>query len=511
VLTQHAEATGDERVVPFLRRYFAYEHANLAARPLVNWGKARAADNVLTVLWLHERTGDDWLLDLARTLLDQGDDWGRYLTRDLITGRATAFSHLTHGPNVAMGLKYPAVRHLLGDQPDAAEVTRAALDNLDRWHGQVHGVFSGDEWLGGREAVAGVETCQVVEYLYSLSWLVAVLGDGRYGDLLELVGYNLLPASLDARMLAHQYHQQANQIEASIAARPWTYSGDDANTFGLEPHFGCCTANYHQGWPKLVKSLWCAAPDGLVAAAYGPSTVRTQVAGGVVEVEEVTDYPFSGHVVVRVRSSSAAGPWALRLRVPQWAGRELAAVVAGQPVTLAADPDGFARVERAWAAGDEAVLTLPLRPRRVRRERQAVGVRVGPLVMVHSPGERWRPIEDGRGLGEWEVFPRANWNVGLCVDGEVPLEQWEVATADVPEIPFDLAAPALTVEAVGNFIRGWTADGANAGTVPEGPVCVSWVHSDRLVPYGCARLRIAEFPTIAPVPPGGLPWEAGPQ
>ncbi len=29
---------------------------------------------------------------------------------------------------------------------------------------------------------------------------------------------------------------------------------------------GCCTANYHQGWPKFVSSLWLASPkdSGLV-------------------------------------------------------------------------------------------------------------------------------------------------------------------------------------------------------------------------------------------------------
>lgn len=508
-LVQYAEVTGDERVLPFLLRYFAYQHATLPSRPLVSWGKARSADNALSVLWAHERTGEEWLLELARTLLTQGDDWGTFLTQHLITGRAREFSHLTHGPNVAMGLKYPAVRALLGDQPDAAEVTRAALANLDRWHGQVHGVFSGDEWLGGREAVAGVETCQVVELLFSLSSLVAVLGDGRYGDLIELVGYNLLPASSDARMLAHQYHQQANQIEASIADRPWTYSGHDANTFGLEPHFGCCTANYHQGWPKLVRSLWFAAADGLVAAAYGPSVVRADVGSGVVEIEEVTDYPFSGRITLRVRQAPDDARWAVYVRVPEWAGPELGATVAGGSAVLATGDDGFARIERAWKAGDEVVLDLPLRPRRVWRERQAVGVRVGPLVMVHSPGERWRAIEDARGLGEWEVLPRNNWNIGLAVDGEVPLERWEVSTAPVPDVPFQLAGAPLTVAAMGNTITGWTRDGANAGTVPEGPVRVGWLHAGKLVPYGCARVRIAEFPTVVSVRTSSAPWASG--
>ena len=319
VLAQFAEATGDERVVPFLRNYFAYEHATLASQPLADWAKARAAENVLTVLWLHDRIGEDWLLDLARQLLAQGYDWDEYLGGGhMVTGRARSFSHLTHGPNVAMGLKHAAVKALMGLQPEAAALTRSAIEHLDRWHGQVHGVFSGDEWLGGREATAGVETCQVVEYMYTLEWLVQVFGDGYYGDLLEQVGYNLLAAACDPRMVAHQYHQQANQIAASIAQRPWTFSTDDANVFGLEPHYGCCTANYHQGWPKLVAALWQTTGRDLVAAAYGPSVARLELDDGAFEVEETTDYPFSGSITVTVREAPAA-PAGLRLRVPGWA------------------------------------------------------------------------------------------------------------------------------------------------------------------------------------------------
>ena len=180
----------------------------------------------------------------------------------------------------------------------------------------------------------------------------------------------------------------------------------------------------------------------------------------------------------------------------------------GQVTDAEVDQHGFVRVERAWAAGDTVEIVLPMRARRVRRERQAVGVRVGPLVMVHSPGERWRPIEHAKGLGEWEVFPRTTWNVGLWVDGEVPLEQWPVIEQGVSDVPFDRASPPLLVVAQANLVAQWQADGANAAVVPEGPVPVMWAQKLPLVPYGSARIRVAEFPTIVPVQAQSLPWEA---
>ncbi len=112
--------------------------------------------------------------------------------------------------------------------------------------------------------------------MFTIEQVVRMLGDVTYGDLLEQVAFNLLPASNDPSMLAHHYHQQANQVLVSFAARDWSYSGPDANIFGLEPHFGCCTANLHQGWPKYARSLWMQSDtdDSLTAVSYAPCQRR---------------------------------------------------------------------------------------------------------------------------------------------------------------------------------------------------------------------------------------------
>src|SRR5258708_24302601 len=49
-------------------------------------------------------------------------------------------------------------------------------------HGQVTGMFSGDECLAGRNPLQGTELCAVVEFMYSLEHLFAVFGDPAFGD-----------------------------------------------------------------------------------------------------------------------------------------------------------------------------------------------------------------------------------------------------------------------------------------------------------------------------------------
>jgi anti-anti-sigma factor len=176
------------------------------------------------------------------------------------------------------------------------------LEQLDRYHGQATGIFTCDEHLAGRSPSQGTELCTVVEAMYSLELAFAVTGDSRLGDRLEKLAFNALPATFKKDMTAHQYDQQANQVLCTKSGEHvYVNNGPDSNLFGLEPNFGCCTANFHQGWPKLVASLWMASAEGgLAKTIYGPCEVATSVGGVPVKLREETEYPFRDQVTIHV-------------------------------------------------------------------------------------------------------------------------------------------------------------------------------------------------------------------
>jgi len=89
VLTQHQEATGDPRVVPALTRYFHHHLEEAGRRPLKDWAIYRWAEELLSIVWLYNRTADPKLLALARTLHNQGTDWRQHFATFELTAKTT--------------------------------------------------------------------------------------------------------------------------------------------------------------------------------------------------------------------------------------------------------------------------------------------------------------------------------------------------------------------------------------------------------------------------------------
>jgi Beta-L-arabinofuranosidase, GH127 middle domain/Beta-L-arabinofuranosidase, GH127 catalytic domain len=486
-LTQFQEATGDARVVPAMERYFKYQAAHLDERPLKEWAIFRWHDEVLSVLWLYNRNGDPALLELARKLHQQGHDWeaqyANFQTREKVTRQQANLA--THGVNTAMALKAAAVWWLVtGEKGDRASLYQM-LEALDKYHGQPTGIFSADEHLAGRDPSQGTELCAVVEAMFSLEQDLAILGDASFGDRLERIAYNALPATLTKDLWAHQYDQQANQVMCSISNHRWASNGPESNIFGLEPNFGCCTANMHQGWPKLAASLWMAAPGGgLAAVAYGPSEVT---ANGVT-IEERTGYPFRDSVTLLVMTAKPA-TFPLLLRVPAWA-TNTTVTVNGAPQS-GVKPGEFFRIERSWKSGDRVELVFPMTVRTSSWYNNSVAIERGPLVYSLKIGESWHKVKQTGPASDWEVYPTTPWNYALLPATAQAIEK-PIATQ-----PFDATAAPVEISVKARRLPQWTLVDDSPGPLPMSPVTTKRPEETvTLVPYGAAKLRITAFPVL---------------
>ena len=188
------------------------------------------------------KAGFDWQAFFKNWPYRESDGKGRW-------------SYMSHVVNNAMMLKSgPLLWRMTGSKEDL-EYVNEMVDMLDRYHGMVTGVFTGDECLAGLSPVQGTELCAVAEYMYSLEHLISITGEAKWGDRLERIAYNALPATYSPDMWTHQYDQQVNQVKCSRQKDPiFNTNSGESNLFGLEPNYGCCTANLSQPWPKFALS-----------------------------------------------------------------------------------------------------------------------------------------------------------------------------------------------------------------------------------------------------------------
>jgi hypothetical protein len=512
VLAQYHEATSDARVLGAVTKSLRAMTTGLDRTPLYDWGKFRWFEGLVPILYAYERTREPWLLDLARKLRTQGVDYeALFKSDDLMvpTPRRGLWKWTKHVVNTGMAPKASALSWRLDQRESDRAWATGMIEFLDRYHGQVTGMFSGDESLSGKNPLQGTELCAVVEFMYSLEHLFSVFGNPLFGDRLERVAFNALPATISPDGWTHQYDQQVNQVQCTINPdHNWATNGPEANLFGLEPNYGCCTSNMHQGWPKLVAHLMMKSPDeGIVFAAYAPCRAQFTSRGVPVTVSLDTDYPFRETLTLKV-SPERAARFPVVLRVPAWADGATVRVGGGQAVTLKAGT--LHRIVREWNGTTELAIRFPMAPKVTARYNGAIAIERGPLVYSLKIGEEWRRVNAEKPHREpphadYEIRPTTPWNYGLIASGN-SVSDLRFEERPVGEKPFspDGAGMFATAKArrLPNWkiVRGWAGElsapdaawadpGRKLSEEPEETVT--------LIPYGCTNIRITEFPKLS--------------
>ncbi len=523
------EFTGDKRILSFMSRYFKYQLTVPDQNFMKGyWQGLRSGDNLYSVIWLYNRTGDPALLELGEKIHRCGVSW---TTRDnelTVTGEESKkypvwWSLLPdwHNVNLAQGFREPAIYSQISHNPDDVQASYEVFQIIREHFGQVPGgMYGADENArpGYDDPRQAIETCGIVEQMNSNENMLCITGDNFWADHTENVAFNTYPASTMPDFKSLRYLTAPNMVLCDDQNH--SPGIDNAGPFLMMNPFSsrCCQHNHGQGWPYFAENLWLATPDnGVFAALYCESKVNVKVGKGtVVEISETTRYPFDSTMVFVMKMDSPE-EFPLYLRVPKWcAGAKVK--INGTAFTTSTKAGSIIRINRQWNSGDRIELLLPMKISLTTWEKnhKSMSVNYGPLTFSLKIKEeyikkesgktavrdsKWQEGVDASKWPSWEIHPASDWNYGLVLDPKEPLKSFRIVHRPWPQsdFPFTLEEVPLSLEVQARQIPEWKLDQYNlCGVLTDGPVKSSSPDVKvELVPMGAARLRISAFPIIS--------------
>ena len=429
---------GDDQLVDVVRR--VADHVCAEFGPNGRDGVCGHPEIETALVELYRATGEQRYLEQAKLFVERRGhgrladiELGRaYYQDDVPVRMRTAFSgHAVREFYFACGAVDVAVETADQELLDAVigqwERTVAARTYLTGASGSRHAgeSFGGDFELPSDRAYG--ETCAAIGSVM-LSWrLLLATGEARFADFIERTLFNAVAVStaLDGRSFFYSnplHTREPGRRPAADRPLPRASTGLRAPWFDV----ACCPPNVARTVASIGAYQATTDDRGVQLHQLWPSSVSTSFGRVVIE----TDYPWSGTVTIRV-ISTAATPWRLSVRVPQWAQ---GARLNGQPV----EP-GYAVVDRIWAADDRLTLELPMAPRwtwpdrRIDAVRGTVAVERGPL--VYCAESTSFAVDTTRPLAELALPELGGEVVGLSAQG------WD-ATAPEAAWPYRNDPPA---------------------------------------------------------------------
>ena len=257
------------------------------------------------------------------------------------------------------------------------------------------------------------ETCAAIAS-FQWAWrLLLATGDSAYADLMERVLYNGFASSTATDGTRFFY---VNPLQR----RPDHFEKDDPGRRREWFSCACCPPNIMRTMASLQHYLATTGSTGASGTLYvhqfTGATLSAPLAGGVLAVEMVTDYPWSGVVELRV-TSAPPQECGLALRVPAWSPPP-ALLLGDHPAGASAEP-GYLVVRRRWQAGDVLRYELDTSPRltfpdpRVDAVRGCAAIERGPLVYCLEQADQAAGVE----LDDLAVMDGQHRDTAACVPG----------------------------------------------------------------------------------------------
>src|SRR6185312_10415345 len=511
-LQSYYEYSNDKRVIPFMTKYFQWQSTVPDSLLLKTyWENSRGGDNLYSIYWLYNQTGEKSLLNLGTKIFTNTANWDQ--KNNLPNW---------HNVNIAQCFREPATYYMQSKDSSLLNATYNDFHLVRNIYGQVPGgMYGADENArkGYTDPRQAVETCGMVEQMASDEILSGITGDPMWADNCEDVAFNTYPAAVMPDFRGLRYLTAPNMVVSD--SKDHSPGIENSGPFLTMNPFSsrCCQHNHSQGWPYYEEHLWMATPDnGVAAILYNSSEVNVKVGNGsgqLISLKQTTNYPFDDHIKITVHAAKSIN-FPLYLRIPGWCENATVSVN-GKAIDVDAKAGSYMRLENQWKQGDVIEMTHPMKIQLQlwTRNKNSVSVNYGPLTFslkideyykkmdskkASQQDSKWQASADQTKWPAYEIYPASKWNYGLLLTDQPLDQQFEMVKRPWPKdnYPFSQKNVPLMIKAKGKLIPDWTIDQYGlCGVLPESPVTVNTKEEAiELIPMGAARLRISAFPVV---------------
>lgn len=499
VLQAKYEHDGDERIPKALETHYLNFTPDQLACGIVG---GRNIMSIEGILWTYGKTGNAKLLQLAEEAWAIQD---RFAVDETAIMSPEPF--YMHSVTFCEMLKLPLLLYAYTGKQRYLDLAMTAIRKVERESMLPDGVPSSAEFLLGNDTYISHETCNVVDFTWTLYHYLAVTGEAEWADKIERAIYNAGMGAITKDFRALQYFSSVNQFIATGTSNHNIYKhGSTWMAYRPTHETECCSGNVNRMLPNFVSRMWMTDSEGgAVAAIYGPSKATFPTDKGDITISCTTSYPFGTMLAFSVSGAEGASI-PLTLRIPTWCSKASLAVN-GVPVGLSLTAGTFVRLPERVKNGDIIMLTLPMEVEKKTIKGQGIYFQCGPLLYSYAipqqKAEDTTEYECMHGKKPenpdfkcWNIMPTGAFNYAYTDDGQ-PLTCEAIYYNGIIPFPYDLETITSKIRIPVKQIAWDLVEGRYTPPLPEqGHLTLTnnvTQHID-LVPYGCTELRLTVFP-----------------
>lgn len=367
--------------IPFRKQYNAMGHAVRA-----NYLYAGVAD-------VYTETGEEQLMKNLTSI------WKDIVTRKMyITG--------------ACGALYD------GTSPDGTFYTPDSIQKVHQSYGRPYQLPN---------STAHNETCANIGNLLFNWRMLQATGDAKYADLVETVIYNsvLSGISLDGKRF---FYTNPLRLSKNLPyTLRWSKEREEYISF-----CNCCPPNTVRTLTQVQNYAYTTSAEAVYFQLYGGSGFTTSFGKkDILKIEQITDYPWDGKIVVNVTQAPKKKSLTFNFRIPSWCNNATI-TVNGKMTEEKTEPNCYVPLNRIWQKGDVVEINFDMKPvliesnPLVEETRNQTAVKRGPIVycLEETDAKGTKSIDNVIIPGDIKFTPRKTTIAGsnvVVLDGTANL------------------------------------------------------------------------------------------